>query len=307
MAITYVDSGAGGYPRTQMARTLARPRTPTVAPPGTGRRPPNIPVTPQVARPPGYSSRQTVQPQPVQTYQPLYATSPNVPRTGAATQPTPTSQPQGPGYTYQADPVIQRIQALSRQNYQDAQANAEAARKQVLLDYGDEGFAREYLAGLGQTPDATFLQGVGGNAFGIRQQLQRSREQETRAAEDRLNKANLFYSGSRGLQLGELGQTLLQRENDALGDVKGRLAEIAAGLLSAQQQAAYDDASAYTYGEAPGGYYPPPAPPSEPPPTSEGGTAPPPPPPPPLPPWAGLSINDARREMEDLRRRQRGY
>jgi hypothetical protein len=197
------------------------------------------------------------------------------PQTGAATQPQPPRGVQGPGYQYQADPVIQRIQALSTVDAANARADAEAARKQVLLDYGDPEFARSIYSQQNLPADDTFLRSIGGNAFSTTKQLARSREQETASAEDRLNKANLFYGGHRGKQLGELGTALLQRETEAQGQVKSWLGDIARMLAQKEKEAA--DAAALAYQEVPyptGGYEPPPPDGGggEPPPGDDGGS-----------------------------------
>lgn len=256
-------------PRSQMARTLA-PRAPSVRAPAQSSRAPQVPrptqprpTYPQTTRPAAAAPQQSYSTQSRATYA--------GPQTGAATQPQAPSQPQGAGYAYQADPVIQRIQALAGMNAANARSDAEASRKQVLLDYGDPEFAKSIYSQQGSPIDETFLKSVGDNSFGITQQLKRSREQETASAEDRLNKANLHYSGARGKQLGELGTQHLQRENDAQGQVREWLRQILASQLAAEAEAA---ASYGAYGEG-GGY--PSGPYGDAPPADAGPPAPPPP------------------------------
>lgn len=178
----------------------------------------------------------------------------NVPRSASYVQAPPpgqTAQNQqtantaataGQQATYEADPILEKIRALGRSDVATARAQAEAGRKKLLLDYGDEGFARTTLAhsfGGGDQPvDDAVLQAIRENPYSILKQQQRDQETSTREAEESFNKANLFYGGARVKGLGDLSQSFLQRGADARGAVSGQLDSIEQALMDAERAAA---------------------------------------------------------------------
>jgi len=77
-----------------------------------------------------------------------------------------------------------------------ARAEALSSKKQVAIDYGDADLARQ----LGDENTAT---AAAGNPLGVRQQLRHSYDENVQDFEQGLP-SNLFYSGHRGQELGNL-------------------------------------------------------------------------------------------------------
>lgn len=133
---------------------------------------------------------------------------------------------------YEADPVLMQIRAMGRANIGQARASATAKRRQELIGFGDENFARQALGG--QADDA-LLQAIRENAMSTTAQLRTEAARETGEAEEGFNKSNLFYGGARIRGLEELGQTQLARSASAQGAVGSRLSAIEEALMQAEQ------------------------------------------------------------------------
>lgn len=140
-------------------------------------------------------------------------------------------------YSYDADPVLNQIQALSGQSRGDAQANATALRLQLAQQYGDPSLARQY----GSEADATAAQG---NPNSVLAQLAHSYQTGQQGLEEALNQQNLFYGGARVKQLGELANQYQSQVAGATGQEQGALGSIASNLAAAQHAADMQDAQA---------------------------------------------------------------
>jgi len=147
--------------------------------------------------------------------------------------------PQTPqlGYSYDADPVLNQIQALSGQSRGDAAANANALRLQLAQQYGDPALARQY----GTEADAA---AASANPNSVLAQLAHSYQTGQQGLEQALNQQNLFYSGARVKQLGELANQYQGQQAGAAGQEQGALGSIAANLAAAQHAADLQDAQA---------------------------------------------------------------
>jgi len=144
----------------------------------------------------------------------------------------PGAAPANP-YDFSVDPILQRIKAFGEQSVRDAEAEALRYRKQLAIDYGDADLARSL--GL---DDAT-IAAAGSNALSTRAKLGRERVARPKALDEQLNdRDNLFYSGARIKQQGDLSTALLDQENTARGAVQGRFSDIESALTSARSAAA---------------------------------------------------------------------
>lgn len=135
---------------------------------------------------------------------------------------------------YEADPVLMQIRAMGRSNVAQSRASAGARRRQEVIGFGDENFARQAL---GSEADDLLLQAIRENSMSTMAQLGREATRETGEAEEGFNKSNLFYGGARIKGLEELGQTQLARSASAQGAVGQRLSAIEEALMAAEQDA----------------------------------------------------------------------
>jgi hypothetical protein len=165
-------------------------------------------------------------------YQAPAGAGPNLP----ATPPPPADQPaakQDPyaAVDYSADPILARIRALNAEDVAAAEAEGAAARKQLLIGFGDPTFA----AGVGgdqQTQDAART-----NPFSTVAKLTFAHGQQNRSIDEGSNKANLFYSGERVRQLGLEDRNFLEHRTDAQSAVNSALGEIASRIAAAKRAA----------------------------------------------------------------------
>lgn len=135
-----------------------------------------------------------------------------------------------PYYSLDTDPILAAIRAQNQQMIANAEASAEAQRSKLLLQYGDPELARQF----GGETQATAAEQ---NPFSILKMLQRQYEENTYGANEALNKSNLFYSSTRGTELGNLARALDQGRAEAGSTLQDALGGISQGLLDVRGQA----------------------------------------------------------------------
>lgn len=141
------------------------------------------------------------------------------------------------GYSFDADPILNQIQALSGQSRQDAETNAHALRLQLAQQYGDENLARQY----GGESEAAAAKG---NPNSVLAQLAHSYELGQSGLEQALNQQNLYYSGARVKQLAELAQQYQSQQAGAAGQEQDALGGISSNLAAALHAADLRDIQA---------------------------------------------------------------
>lgn len=137
-----------------------------------------------------------------------------------------------------SDPILARIQAMKGQNMANARTEAEALRKQAVIESG--------LADVGQEIglDANTLEAARQNPFSAARKIQDTSVERGRELDEALNQGNLFFSGHRANELGRLGRNTAEAQTDLgsqlrslLGGVSGNLLAIEQEQLAAEQEA----------------------------------------------------------------------
>src|SRR6266487_5305415 len=141
----------------------------------------------------------------------------------APVQPQP-AQPQLPDW--QADPVLQRIQAQQQASLAQAQTAAIAQRQQAEIGFGyDPNYAYA---------DENTRQAAQQNPFSTLAQLLQGHQRAGTNIDEGYNKQNLFYSGHRAQALGDEAQNYLQNQYNAQQGLQRQLTGISSNLLAAQ-------------------------------------------------------------------------
>ncbi len=277
-------AGAGGYQGYQA--TPKKPRVISYL--SQGATAPRPKATPLASTTPGYGG--PTNPDDTPRAAPIAAP--------AAPAPAPTREtaPRDPNVNYESDPILQKIRKAAQGQRDTAQSAARTRKVQLATQLGDTGFAREL--GLSDAETAA----AAANPLSDLALLGRTEEKSTATLEDALNKANLYFGGHRGTQLGELAQNFLGQRAGALGAARQGYAGILGDLLSSEGDADRMEleADAAAYGReldrqraggagAPAG----PAGPGTPPPLLPPDGPPPGTPPPLLPPGGGDPVRGA--------------
>ena len=140
------------------------------------------------------------------------------------------------GYDVNSDPAVAAAQGLAQKIRANAQASALAKRKQAAIEYGDP-------TGVEGIDEATG-KAARDNPFSVLKNLEHSYDKGKGELEDDLNKANLFYSGYRGQQLGEAARGYLEQRHGAGNAFRGLMSDINDKLADALMQADSYEASA---------------------------------------------------------------
>ena len=140
------------------------------------------------------------------------------------------------GYDVSSDPAVAAASGLSAKIRANAQASALAKRQQAAIEYGDP----TGVEGI----DEKTSQAAKDNPFSVLKNLEHSYEKGKGELEEELNKANLFYSGYRGEQLGEAARGYQNQRQQAGTAFKGLQTDINDRLADALMQADMYDASA---------------------------------------------------------------
>jgi hypothetical protein len=143
---------------------------------------------------------------------------------------TGTTAPDLSHLDFSSDPILARIRALSQESISQAEADARAARTQLVIGYGDAGLANKLHLG------GKVAQQAGGNSFGTLQELQRGYGRRNIFDIDRplSDQANLFYSTERGRQRALSGEQYLRDQYNAEAAVQAKLSEISGQVTSSK-------------------------------------------------------------------------
>ena len=133
----------------------------------------------------------------------------------------------GSPFDYSADPILQQIRAAGQQQIASQEAATLAGQRRLLTDYGDPDLARSIL-GAGDPAG----QAAGQNPFSVRTNMKRSYDQGVGSLEEGLNKSNLFYSSTRGKELGNAATAYQGQQAGAARQVQDMLSELAAALVA---------------------------------------------------------------------------
>lgn len=144
----------------------------------------------------------------------------------------PTGPAPPPPVSWEGDAILQGIKAQQTASLAGLRANALSNRKQALIDFGyDQNLSDLY-------PDQANAEAAKANPFSILANLAHQHTQREGNLNESLNKANLFYSGYRGKQLGEEGRQYLGEQAGASSALRNLLAGITTNLLSAESGSA---------------------------------------------------------------------
>jgi hypothetical protein len=146
---------------------------------------------------------------------------------------TPDVPPEHDPFDLSADPILQRIRALSQRGRADAQAEAQRLISQLAIEYGDEEAGGAAAAA---------------NPFSIKKKLAEARVKEPRQLIESLNKENLFYSSTKDIKENDLLKDLLGRETSASNAYRGARGDISENLRRALL--GYDESDAEALGGA---------------------------------------------------------
>ena len=138
----------------------------------------------------------------------------------------------GFSFNYESDPVLARIRALGSQNVGNAKTEAAALRKKAILDTGLGSIGREI--GI----DEPTARAAETNPISLMSELARQFSTRSRDLDESLNQQNLFWSGHRANQLGELSTNRGLAEAEIARDLRAALGGIDQGVLQAEEAAA---------------------------------------------------------------------
>jgi hypothetical protein len=136
---------------------------------------------------------------------------------------------------------LARIRAINAQNIAQAEAAALAQRKRAEIGYG-------YDPNLTYEDPAT-AEAAKQNAFSTLYNLLLNHTDRAHGLDENLNKANLFYSGTRATEVGREGRQYLGEQSQQQGVLQNLMDTIAQGVLQtklgAQQQEIQGESDAY--------------------------------------------------------------
>lgn len=133
---------------------------------------------------------------------------------------------------YSNDPILARVRALAEESVGQANADARANRVRLAIGLGDPDLVDKLKLGGDVRKQAQE------NSFGTFQELARQLSRRNVDVNSQLSdKANLFYSTTRGRQLGLSGEQFLRDRNTATQTVQERLAQISQQVLAAKMAA----------------------------------------------------------------------
>lgn len=140
--------------------------------------------------------------------------------------------------SYESDPVLARIRALGGQDVANARSQAEALRKQAIIDSG----LTDVGAEIGVDP--TTIQAAAANPFSTRATIERTGQERGRELDESLNQQNLFYGGHRATQLSDLARSQAEAMAGLNTDIRGLLGGINSGVMDAERGAALQEQEA---------------------------------------------------------------
>jgi hypothetical protein len=131
---------------------------------------------------------------------------------------------------YNFDPVLAKLSALGEMSIANARTEAANAKKQALIDAGSEEIAK------GVGADENTLSAAKQNPFSTQALLMKDFQDRQRQMDESLNQSNLFYSGERVRQMGELERGRAQAETGFGSNLRGLLAAIDEQMRAAEEE-----------------------------------------------------------------------
>jgi hypothetical protein len=184
-----------------------------------------------------------------------------------------SNQPHAPADAYQGvsygdDPILAQVRTIGQAQVPDAIAQADAARKQLLIAYGDpsvanqtifggKGFSLPGIAGgpdftiadTSHTGDQSTAEAAKQNPFSTLMQLQRAHTQQGQNIDNSLNDQGLFFSGTRVKALQDEAtnyqQQLANAYSTLLSDMGGIDSQLQGAYQTAGQQQMQAEQDAY--------------------------------------------------------------
>jgi hypothetical protein len=144
------------------------------------------------------------------------------------------------------DPILQQIQAAGLQAVQDARSAAMRNAENEIIGYGSTDVPASIRSAYSADPTDPILAALTDAATGKAAQanpdstlmrLANQNTQNTAKENQGLNSANLFYSSTRGNDLGQLANTYRSAQNDAAATLASMLGGQEGNVLNAQAQA----------------------------------------------------------------------
>jgi hypothetical protein len=131
---------------------------------------------------------------------------------------------------YNFDPVLAKLSAIGEMSIANARTEAANAKKQALIDAGSQEIAK------GVGADENTLSAAAQNPFSTQALLMKDFQDRQRQMDESLNQSNLFYSGERVRQMGELERGRAQAETGFGSNLRGLLAAIDEQMRAAEEE-----------------------------------------------------------------------
>lgn len=151
-------------------------------------------------------------------------------------------------YDLSTDPIVQKIQALNAANYGQAVGTADAARKQALIDSGFGDLAQSAQFGSLEAPttgDQATALAANQNPYSTAAKLALAHQQADQGIDQAANDRNLFYSSTRGNQLGDEAHNYLGNVAGAEDQTRQQLSAILQTLLGVRTTGNSDLSNGY--------------------------------------------------------------
>jgi hypothetical protein len=159
--------------------------------------------------PGGFSPPKPPKPPMVAAAKPAGAVAPTATTTAAKPAPVATA----PSYSFDADPILNQVAALSTMTDENARQATGKIQQQATIDYGNQALGTYYGG-----PDTGLAAAQNPNS--VAAQIARSYGQNLGTLENQLNDQNLFYSGYRAKQLGDLAGQRERLDQGAASDLQ---------------------------------------------------------------------------------------
>ena len=164
------------------------------------------------------------------------------PPTTPGINPLPTPQAAPKPIDYSSDAWLQDFLGQYNAESGSDQAGTLDKQKQLLLGFGSKELARKLLGE--NDPFVNSISDDPSNSFSVLANLRRRYDQTVANTNQLLNKQNLWFSGYRGKQLGEMATANLQDINEQTGMAQGKFTELGDALLARQSQRTKDKRTA---------------------------------------------------------------
>lgn len=143
---------------------------------------------------------------------------------------------------YESDPVLAQTKQAMMGQVATRVGDTNRTIKDALRTYGDAGLARQATfftadPNVTTTGDEETALAAAANPVSTLAQLARQHELRRAGLDQNLTNSNLYYSSTRGNELGNEGQQYLGEQGQASADVGSLLSEAVRGLLGSRDQA----------------------------------------------------------------------